>query len=73
MRNKMFCITEEQYDWLENEANASKLIRDLLEGHIRLSKPTTIEEKLKRIAQLEAKLEYEKKLEAIDANPPRAD
>lgn len=65
MKNKMFSITDKQFEWLSNE-NASKLIRDLLDAHINAKKPRTKEEIDKEIKRLEAKAKYESKLKEIN-------
>lgn len=60
----MVYLDDDIIEKLKQEPNASKLINELLTAHY--NRPVSPEEHLKRVAMLEAKLEYAKKLEAIN-------
>ena len=66
MRNKMISIENEQFEWLQEQNNASEIIIGLLQEHINAQKPKTEEEIMKRIAYLEKKEEMEKELKKYE-------
>lgn len=65
--SRNFTIDIEVYEQLQKVANQSELINDLLLKHF--NAPVTLEEKKKRLAELNAKIEYVNKLEEIHGKP----
>jgi len=67
MAQRYIYLSDELNNKLKQEKNASGLIQSLLTEHFRKNdvKQMTYEEKLLKIKELEAKLEFEKKVEAI--------
>jgi hypothetical protein len=63
--HKTFTIDKEIAERLEEEDNASAIINELLLGYLNSKKPMTKEEKLLRMKELEAKIEYDNKIKSI--------
>lgn len=68
MKNKTISITDELYDLLKNEVNASKLICDLLIDHFEHQsiRKLTPEERDRRMKILEIEIEAEKKIKELE-------
>ncbi len=62
----MINFDDNQMVFLSNTVNASKLIRELLDSHIKSQQPETLEQKQKRLEELKAKAEYEQRLKTIN-------
>lgn len=71
MEGRIIGFTQEQLTFLKS-TNASKLVRDLLDDHMKHLKPESLEQKQRRLLELKAKAEYEQKLKEINGHTARA-
>jgi len=64
---RLIMLDEELFTKLKDVENVSKLINDLLNNYFESKKNITPEEREREIERLEAQVEYEQKIESINA------